>query len=361
MLQQKASKEIHLQVDPKNFICPKKLKAALTGNLSEMKLLLDGFEERAFYLKLKNAPQAEKLLSSIQNIRYLILKENLEEEKAKSNKRYFPQTYSSAIALFSLLDKEQIVAIPKGLREYKDLLPPSYLEAITLNCENTYAEQIYLEKPSLAFVAPYSLPRTIKKFEEQNIPICLLSSCYSLKDITKNLLEIGEKVHKKNKSLILASFFDLSLAILEEKFNSIKTSSPSIPFDKTLILTYYGHLSLSGQLSLNYQILKHLNIHKSLDELVKDYPMQWGVKVSKEQIKNVDPDFLFLISPDSLKLLNLFKKDPFFSNIKAVKKNTCLTLDERCSDNPSLLVAINLAHILNYFSQYSKDLSNVTV
>ena len=112
----------------------------------------------------------------------------------------------------------------------------------------------------------------------------------------------------------------MSLEILGEKFNSIKTSFPDIPFDKTLILTYYGHLSLSGQLSLNYQILKHLNIHEGLDELLKDSPQQWSVKITKEQIKNADPNFLFLVSPDSLKLLNLFKKDPFFSNIKAVKK-----------------------------------------
>ncbi|MCH1429557.1 MAG: hypothetical protein GWP59_04690 [Chlamydiales bacterium] len=326
------------------------LSSALTGNLDDIESICQLYEETAYHY-LESSPEfSQNMLSRLQKIRYYIFRERSLSLKI-STKKYFPQSYHSALALLSLLPEANITAIPEGVRKYNKLYKDKQFHKIALNCESCNSEQIFLTKTDLAFVAPYSLPKMFDTLNRLQIPVYVAPACYKLNDISALTHELSQKVDKENKGLLLSCFFEASLHYMQHLFEVLDKSFPRLKFKNSCVLNYYHKLSIAGKLSFNYQLLDYIGASQLMQTHTEKLSDNWNHPLAYEELQKLNPSFIFINSPQAEKVIHFLKSSPESAHLSALKKSQCFALDERFSDNPSLLVILSLAEMLRAFEQ----------
>ncbi|MDQ0114104.1 ABC transporter substrate-binding protein [Paenibacillus harenae] len=103
-------------------------------------------------------------------------------------------------------------------------------------------------------------------------------------------------------------------------------------------------IALGGPLSYADIVYKELNISPS-----SIVPKGWTDMVSKEAFIDADPETIFIYSPrEPEKILETWKKDALFGNLKAVKNNRVILLEQSYWENPGpISIEKRLQDILN--------------
>lgn len=337
-----------------NSLPSEQLSSALTGSLDDIENLCTLYEKSAYHYFESTPSFSKDMLNRVQKIRYHIFKEKSLSLET-SQKRYFPQSYHSALVLLSLLPEANITAIPEGVRKYSSLYKDKLFSKIPLNCESCNSEQIFLTKTDLAFVAPYSLPKMFDTLNRLHIPVHVAPACYRLNDISALMYTLSQKVGKENKGLLLSYFFEASLCYMQHFFKVLQKSYPDFKFQDSCVLNYYHKLSIAGKLSFNYQLLDSINASQLMQKHSKELADNWSHPLTYEELQKLNPSFIFINSPEAKKVIHFLKHSPESAHLRAVQESQCFTLDERFCDNPSLLVILSLAEMLKAFEKTVKE------
>lgn len=342
------------------------LKNALAGDFSLIRDLIEGWDEDASYLLkkgLKNVSRidAEKLLQA--RILATLICDSTEEELHTLNSkiclktlrddrkvthaiedhfcRFLPQTYASASFLLSIVDPKKIIAIPRGMRRLSQIYAPENMQQISCDVENLNSEALYLQRPDVAFVAPYSNPSTLSLWRSQHIPLFSIgrTNSVSVEGIEQALLKVGHATRHLVQAQLLAIFMEAAFLAIDNRLEVLtSTDDKSLKDLKLLYLRYHQQFFIPSQQSLEGKILHRLLSHcPRIKSLTSKSFGAWQKSFEKEQITTFDPD-IFIVSLSHAKHEQEINHH-VLSSILNSRKRVCF-VDEDLQTSPTQYITL---------------------
>lgn len=255
---------------------------------------------------------------------------------------FLPQTYVAASFLLALTDPSQIVALPSGLRENKQLFPYELTQKIPLDIERYNAENLFLSQPDLAFVAHYSNPATIQSLKEQNIPLFTLKYVETISDVIAALKRIGKLANRSSKAELLSIFMESALLAIDNRMlaaHSTLASSNATP--RVMFLNYYAQFSVPTTKIMTGQLLRRLKDHYVLyNDTRRENNENWSIPIDQENILAFNPDYLIIATPHGLPLDFQVLKNPAFTNLSAIKGQHVTFVDDVIQNFPTQYIVL---------------------
>ncbi len=305
------------------------IQQALSGDLKTIVSLIQEWQTDADLLEVQGVKEV-KTLSKEKYLRALSIGRHLSLSKEETAHRFLPQTYASASILLALSDVDEIVSIPKGLRDLTTIYPKALTDQIPLNSERDSSEKLYLKKPDLAFVSNYSHPSTLKALENQGIALFTLPSLETIQEIIDTIGQLGEITDHPLKGELLQIF-------VEATFLAIDNRIQSTPAKKILFLTHMNTFSLPGKKTLTGQLLTRLGISSwGPQALLEEKNNDWSIPLSIEQIVNYEPDSLIISSFEQESIKHKMNTEKGFQKLP---KNL-IFVDEVIQTFPSQFIAL---------------------
>lgn len=202
---------------PLSTLSREAIESALKGDLHMMLRLVQEWQVDAELLELSGVGSVKKLskekyLHALALGRHLL---NLKEGDGQS--QFLPQTFASASILLALSPHEEIVAIPKGIRELTTLYPKSLTDRIPLNAERDFSEKLFLKKPDVAFVSNYSHPATLEALKNQGITLFTLPALDTVSDIIDAIGQVGDVTGHPLKAELLQLFVEATFLAIDNR------------------------------------------------------------------------------------------------------------------------------------------------
>jgi iron complex transport system substrate-binding protein len=210
--------------------------------------------------------------------------------------QFLPQTYLAATVLLAVVPPEQIVAIPKGMRDLPHIYPPLLLDQISLDIDRYNSEMIYQAHPDVAFVAHYSHPATRDALKNQGIPLCMIKNVNTLPDILKAIRLIGYIANQKEKTDLLLTFVKAAMYAIDNRLRALTWQvDPIILKQKFLFVHYSIRFALPTTKSMTGQLLQRVNEQTKLFFIpVSDSMTEWKIPVTHETIVCENPKGLIV-------------------------------------------------------------------
>lgn len=259
-------------------------------------------------------------------------------------KRFLPQTFAAASFLLALTSPDEIVALPRSLRDQVQLYPKALTDSISLDIDRHNAEKIYLKHPDIAFIAHYSHPTTVQALINQDVTLYTMKNLNTLYDIGDELLHLGHIVNRPLQAQMLKIFLDAAIIAIDNQL-LLLTNSHKNHSRRILYLTYHQNFTIPTTKTLTGQLLKRLgNSDISLkysDDT--DKSSEWTIPIDKEHILNLDPDGIIIAAENPKALEHELSHDAVFKQILSKKPNCIAFLDEATQNTPTQYI------ILAYF------------
>lgn len=254
--------------------------------------------------------------------------------------RFLPQTYAAASFLLALTPPEDIVALPRLLREQLQLYPQTLTDRIPLDIDRYYAEKLFQAKPEIAFVAHYSHPSTIQTLINQGVVIYTMKNLTTLPDIARELINIGHLINCPLEAELLKIFIDAAFLAIDNKMLANQQLSNKSP-RKVLFLQYHQNFSIPTLKTLTGQLLARMQTYDiSLKYVLENgKEQQWMVPIDKERIINLNPDCL-IIATQNKALEQEIYSDAALCNLSAIRNNRLYFVDEIIQQSPSQYVVL---------------------
>lgn len=248
---------------------------------------------------------------------------------AVSFQKFLPQTYISASFLLALTEPKNIVAIPQGFRNQKDLYPQLLTDRIPLDINRYNSERIYQSKPDIAFVAHYSHPSTLQALSNQGVPLFTLKSIDTIPEITNAINRIGHIVQRPFEAELLTLFMKSAMLAIDNRLLAMSHAvieehdTPRIMF-----LQHFSQFSLPTEKTITGQLLERFDSQKfTFVSLHKNRRNEWMIPIEQEQIVNINPDCLIVATSNGDLLKEQLKCNPAFSSLSAIKNNNIYFID----------------------------------
>lgn len=251
----------------------------------------------------------------------------------KPRHRFLPQTYVSASFLLALASPDQIVALPKGLRELTQLYPSSILQQIPLDCSPYLMERLFRNRPDLAFVAAYTLPSTRQALINQGIDLFTISHIDSIEEICSALTRLGTVVGKPDEAEVLALFMEAAICALDNRLIEAKIMASYAPKD-VLYLNHYAKFTTPAPKTLTGTLLQKLGIN-CFPLLLSDSNCRWQIPLEQEKIARLQPQTIILSAANGADLRNVMLSHHAYQQIPAVQHERIYTVDPNIQDSPS--------------------------
>lgn len=271
---------------------------ALWGDFDLMTKLLSDWESDAEFLMKHQVPGIKRMPKpSLQpKLTQIVDDANNTIDLTMPKKRFLPQTYLASTVLLALLPPEQIVALPKGLRDLSHMYPDSLISKIPLDIDRYNSEILYQLHPEVAFVAHYSHPATIEALKSQGIPLFFIRNVDTLSDVLDAIVKIGYVADRSAEAALMAAFMEGAMNAIDNRLRALARSQPK-PFStqKVLFLHYLGQFSLPTTKNFTGQLLKRLNEQTSLFAIrIEESDSEWRIPVSWETIVQHHPDSIII-------------------------------------------------------------------
>lgn len=255
--------------------------------------------------------------------------------------QFLPQTYAAASFLLAIASPEEIVALPSHLREQTQLFPAAVTSKIPLDIDRIHAEQLFLNKPKIAFVAEYSSPATIETLKNQGIVLHFMKNAATFADISDELMHLGKLIHREQEAELLKIFMKAAMISIDNQLH-ILLSTETAP-ESMLFLNYHQNFSIPTQKTITGQLLQRLSqIDLSLQiAREKGQSSDWMITVDKERLHNIDPDCLIIASSENSTYLRkeIFRHSSL-QNLSAVKNRRVIFVDEAIQHSPSQYIVL---------------------
>lgn len=332
------------------------LKEALSGNFQKMVELIDAWDQDATTLAHQGIVNVEHLPpeqylqahligyllqhSSPETIRSLNCKMNLDAIRDDSGrllkieddyKRFLPQTFAAASFLLAIAQPHEIIALPKGMRHLSQIYRAETLSLIPGNIDRTHSEKLYLAKPDLAFVAPYSHPPALEVLYNQKIKLYTIKYFDSLSEIQEALLKIGHASNHILEAQLLAIFIEAAFLSIDNRLLSVgeKCQLDDNPLH-ALFLDYHQHFAQPTSKCLTGQLIARAASHCShLSCPIPESQEDWRVPFEQEELLQSDPDCLLISTP------HLSNSPSLPHQLKAYQRKQVYYLDEAIQESPT--------------------------
>jgi hypothetical protein len=149
--------------------------------------------------------------------------------------KIFPQTFSAASQLLSLVSPNCVTALPNGFRNFLTLYSPQILQQIPYDIDRYNSERLLVHRPDLALIAPYSHPQMVALLQAYEIPFTCLASPQTISEISAQLEQLPSQ-----RSLLLAQFVRALFQELWQRAELARSEAKNPPH--ILLLQYTGHL-----------------------------------------------------------------------------------------------------------------------
>lgn len=341
------------------------LQRALAGNVPLMLEFIHQWDQDALLLTHQGIEgiqrlSAENLLqahvlgyflqhSSEESLHQLNCKMNLEwmtddlghQLHIKDHFRAFlPQTYLSASFLLAIAHPREIIALPKGLRQLKQLYSSDVLDQIPLDIDQLHSEALYLKQPDLAFVAPYSHPPALEVLRNQNIQLYSLKHIDTIAEIQEALLKIGHASNHILEAQLLAIFMEACFLSIDNRFLALQAKAPLPPSSQRLLyLSYRQHYALPTTKCLTGQLMARALKH--CPHLLGPIPQSqedWQIPFEQEQILQSAPDVIIVSTPHFHSPSDSFQSA--LHQTKAFQSQRIFCVDETIQESPTQYTAL---------------------
>lgn len=257
--------------------------------------------------------------------------------------KVLPQTFAAASFLLALAPIEQIVGLPKRLREQEQLYTKELTSKIPLDIDRHNGEKLFLANPEIAFVANYSHPATIQALANQGVVIYTMKNPATLEDIKSEILNTGHIIDRPLEAELLNIFIDAAMISLDNRISLLNTKLEQQNKHPTMLfLNYHQNYSLSTQKSLTGQLLTRLErINTTLPtHLTSKSNHEWTIPIGKEQILNLNPDCLIISTQHCQALEKEIRKDEALKQLTAIKNNHLYFVDEVIQQSPTQYIVL---------------------
>lgn len=336
---------------------------ALTGDLPSILKLIEEWDRDAQLLADRGVVGIERLsdeaLLQAQVLGYLLThssQEYLHQLNCKMNlewmeddigrflhiqdhfHHFLPQSYLAASFLLAIAHPDEIIALPKGLREQKQIYPPHILAKVPVDVGQIYSERLYLKKPDLAFVAPYSHPPSLEALRNQHISLYSLHYVNTIQEIKEALLKVGHASNHILEAQLLATFMDACFLAIDNRLCALNERFPSSETPrKFLYLSHRQHYSLPTTKCLTGQLMARALKHcPHLSGVIPENSHEWRIPLEQEQIVQLNPELVIISSYAPLQKT----LDPALRQTQAYKLNQVFYVDEEIQDSPTQYIAL---------------------
>ncbi len=322
------------------------LHRALGGDVPLMGALMAEWDVDAQILQTHGIQQAKRL-SRNSYIRAQIL---TRIPHNKVSPKCLPQTYLAASFLLALTSPEQIIAIPKGIRERSQLHPLAVTSQIPLDSDRYNSEKLFAANPALAIVSnAYTHPSTIHAFQAQGIPLLAQKNVNTIDDITQSLHEVGHAIHQPQKSELLSLFMEAALIAIDNRLLAMNhlIAEKSDPMT-TLYVNYYTQFSVPTRQTLTGQLLARASAAVPIAWLDKSSPVlpHHTIPMDQEQMVSLNPNCLIIATPAPEALWKQIVYSPALATVPAIQNKCLYFVDEavqQTSDQYIVLAYYDLA------------------
>lgn len=339
------------------------LQRALAGHFPSMLEFIDQWDQDALLLANQGVPGIQRLSaesqlqahvlghllrdSSPESLHQLNCKMNLEWMYDDSGsllhiedhfRHFLPQTYLAASFLLAIAHPNEIIALPKGLRQLKQLYSSDMLAQIPADIDRIHSEKLYLKKPDLAFVAPYSHPPALEVLRNQNIGLYSIQYVNTIEEIQEALLKVGHASNHILEAQLLAIFMDACFLSIDNRMRALQEKADFPPAPRRfLYLSYRQHYTLPTTKCLTGQLMARALTHCShLSGMIPDDQQEWRIPFEQEQILQSAPDVMIVSShvhPRSI-------VDSALQQTQAFKSKQIFYVDEAIQESPTQYIAL---------------------
>lgn len=265
----------------------------------------------------------------------------------KNYRRFLPQSYIAASFLFALSQPEEIVALPRGMREQTFLYPIEKINRVALDTDRYNTEKLYEAQPDIAFVADYSHPSTIEALQKQGIPLFTLKCINSPEEIRHALLRIGAIVNRPLEAELLNYFVEAAMQAIDNRFQVLNAHfNSSNASAKVLFLKHHLTFSTPTSHTLTGKLLKRIGIAELQGDKIAQNTFAWNIPIRQEQIIELSPDYI-IISTNSMDPMRtqLLKNNISYLMLKNPPKSIAFVHDS-IQESPSQYI------VLAYYDLY---------
>lgn len=255
---------------------------------------------------------------------------------------FLPQTHVATSFLLALADPQQIVAIPKGIREQKELFSPHLTGQIKHDIDRYNGEHFFQMKPQVAFVSHYSHPASLQALQNQGIQLFSLNNIETLSDIRNALVRVGNVINRPFEAELLAIFMEAAMFAVENRLSAIDhCQGTHYAHQRLLFLNYHTQYSSPTPKTLTWQLLDRLGVSTCLPStLVESHSNDWSIPINQEQIVNYNPDCLIFATSNPDSTLKQIEETFAFQTLRAVCNQRVFFVDETTQHSPSQYIVL---------------------
>ncbi|MFA6915188.1 MAG: ABC transporter substrate-binding protein [Parachlamydiales bacterium] len=264
----------------------------------------------------------------------------------KQTPKVIPHTIASASFVLALNGTDNVVAIPKAIRNWQSFFPLQSMQEIPYDCDRVLGEVLSAAHPDIAFVASYSNPASIEALRRQGVDIFTLSDLNTKDEITSAIERIGEAINRSLEAQILCAFIDAAFLCIDNRVAAMRNDFQ--PFVKPLVTYYYGQWYFPTYKTLTSRLAERAGIPYPQENLF-DHPhsIMWLQPVSNEQIVFYNPSQLIIAADKRAPLhVHTLVNQPFFSEIDACRNSNIQIIDAEIQQSVSQHI------VLAYFDLY---------
>ncbi|MBA3957678.1 MAG: ABC transporter substrate-binding protein [Parachlamydiaceae bacterium] len=260
--------------------------------------------------------------------------------------RFLPQTYVAASFLLALTKPEQILGLPKGLRELTHLFPKQLTEQIPYDVDRYNAESLSLDNPQLAFVAHYSHPGFLETLRNQQVPLFTMYHLDTIDDIRNSLQRVGHTLNRSMEAELLNVFMEAALLAIDNHLWAVQHSWTESSFPRVLVLHHHSLFLLPTAKTLTGQLLQRMPLSLPAEAQLDT---DWTIPMTLESIADFDPECLIIVSANQKRSQQEIISHPALANLSAVNNGRIFFVDEIVQQFPSqyvILAYYDLFHAL---------------
>lgn len=223
--------------------------------------------------------------------------------------------------LLDAVDSSRLVAITANALDpaQSAIAQDVRVKAIKNTLTKADPEALIALKPDLVFVASYTDPGVIKQLKDAGLPVVVLASPNSIKDIQDNIRLIGQAVGAEEWAVGAVSIMQSQLEVVS---NAVKNVQP-------LTVLYYGPdgYSVGAGTTIDEVITRAGGINAVTAGGIKDNPYP---QLGDEFVVKTDPDVILLAGFNSYApgFIDKFKNNPNFQTLKAVKNGRVVVAND---------------------------------
>jgi len=180
-------------------------------------------------------------------------------------------------------------------------------------------EEIIKLKPDLVILASYNRPALKSQLTKLKVPTVTLEAFNGPEDLADNIMIIGRAIDRVQEAKKLVDDFWLKLKAVKLELDGRKS--------RPTILTYYPDGTIFGTSTTVDALIEAAGARN----LARDLGLKGWVKLSREQLATLNPDFLLVTEETQSRdlILTRIQKEAGWRSQKAVKEGRLIVVPER--------------------------------